>query len=60
MAGTQQKRRHYKDWFTYETRHTTFVEASWMTIFTVVLCLGLPIGFAAMFRYLIPWLFSLA
>jgi hypothetical protein len=53
------KKRHYKDWYLYETRHTTFWEAVWMLAFTVILCVGLPLGFAAMYRYLVPWLFSL-
>jgi hypothetical protein len=61
MATSQQavKKRHYKDWYLYETRHTTVLEAWWMTVFTVVLVVGLPLGFAALFRYLVPWLFTL-
>ena len=61
MATSSQvaRKRHYKDWYLYETRHTTFWEATWMTFFTVVLVVGLPLGFAALYRYLVPWLFSL-
>ncbi len=52
-------KRHYRDWYNYETRHTTPIEAFWMTVFTVALCIGLPLAFAAVFRYGLPLLGSL-
>jgi hypothetical protein len=51
-----EEKRHYHDWYNYETRKTTPLEAFWMTLFTVILCAGLPIGFAALFRYGVPFL----
>lgn len=52
-------KRHYKDWYNYETRKTSWLEAFWMTVFTVVLVVGFPLMFAAMFRYAVPYLFTL-
>lgn len=49
-------KREYRHWFYYETRRTTPYEAFWMFVFTVALCVGLPLGFAALFRYLVPLL----
>lgn len=48
--------RQYRDWYTYESRRTTPWEAFWMTVFTVALVVGFPLGFAALFRYLLPLL----
>jgi hypothetical protein len=52
-------KRHYRDWYNYETRKTSWLEAFWMTVFTVVLVVGFPLMFAAMFRYAVPYLFTL-
>ncbi|HNS96749.1 MAG TPA: hypothetical protein PLJ27_16600 [Polyangiaceae bacterium] len=52
-------KRHYKDWYSYETRQTSWLEAFWMIVFTVVLVIGFPLMFAAMFRYAVPLLFGL-
>lgn len=49
-------KRRYRDWYNYETRTTTPFDAMWMTIFTVALCVGFPLGFAALFRYGVPLL----
>jgi hypothetical protein len=57
MAG--QTKRHYRDWYNYESRRTTPSEAFWMTVFTVALVIGFPLAFAALFHYLIPLLGSL-
>lgn len=56
MAEALTKKREYRNWYNYETRRTTPYEAFWMIVFTVVLCVGLPVGFAATFRYLVPLL----
>ena len=56
MAEASIKKREYRDWYNYETRRTTPYEAFWMIVFTVALCAGLPLGFAALFRYLVPLL----
>lgn len=53
------KKRHYKDWYNYETRSTSVMEGFWMTVFTIALCVGFPLGFAALFRYAVPFLFGL-
>ena len=52
-------KRHYKDWYSYETRQTSWLEAFWMIVFTVVLVIGFPLMFAAMFRYAVALLFGL-
>jgi hypothetical protein len=52
-------KRHYKDWYQYETRKTSFFEGFWMTFFTVALVVGFPVMFAAAFRYGVPYLFGL-
>ena len=52
-------KRRYRDWYNYETRKTTPFEAFWMTVFTVALCAGFPLGFAALFRYGVPLLAKL-
>ena len=52
-------KRHYKDWYSYEPRQTSWLEAFWMIVFTVVLVIGFPLMFAAMFRYAVPLLFGL-
>lgn len=53
------KKRHYKNWYNYETRKTTFLEGFWMTVFTVALVVGFPMMFAALFHYAVPYLFGL-
>jgi hypothetical protein len=58
MADKQSKR-HYRDWYNYESRKTTPWEAFWMIVFTVALCAGFPLGFAALFRYGVPFLAGL-
>lgn len=50
------EKRHYHDWYNYETRKTTPFEAFWMTVISVVLVAGLPLGFAALFHYGVPFL----
>lgn len=52
-------KRDYHDWYNYESRTTTPWEAFWMFVFTVLLCLGFPLGFAALFRYGLPLLANL-
>jgi len=52
-------KRKYHDWYNYETRKTTPLEAFWMIVFTVALCAGFPLGFAALFRYGVPFLSGL-
>lgn len=57
--GTSGRMRHYHDWYNYESRKTTPWEGFWMTVFTVALCAGYPLAFAALFRYGIPLLSKL-
>ena len=52
-------KRKYHDWYNYETRKTSPLEAFWMIVFTVALCAGFPLGFAALFRYAVPFLSGL-
>ncbi len=52
-------KRRYRDWYKYESRKTTPAEAFWMTVFTIALCAGFPLGFAALFRYGVPLLAKL-
>lgn len=52
-------KRKYRDWYNYETRKTTIWEAFWMTVFTAALCIGFPVGFAALFMYGVPFLAGL-
>jgi hypothetical protein len=59
IGQKQGKQRRYHDWYNYETRHTTPWEGMWMVVFTVALCAGLPLMFAAMFRYGVPFLSSI-
>jgi hypothetical protein len=59
MGAAMAKKRHYRDWYNYETRKTTFLEGFWMTVFTVALVVGFPMMFAALFHYAVPYLFGL-
>jgi hypothetical protein len=54
-AAHKSAKRHYRDWYRYESRATSPWEAFWMLVFTVALCAGLPLGFAALFRYAVPF-----
>jgi hypothetical protein len=49
-------KRNYHDWYNFESRHSTPWDLFWMTVFTVALCAGFPLGFAALFRYGVPLL----
>ena len=53
------KMRHYKHWYRYESRQTSWWEAFWMTVFTAALVIGFPIMFAAAYVYGVPFLFRL-
>jgi len=53
-SKSQAVQRKYSDWYKYESRKTTPLEAFWMFVFTVALCVGFPLGFAALFRYGVP------
>ena len=52
-------KRHYKDWYRYESRRTSLYEAACMAIFTAALVFGFPLMFAALYHYAIPFLAGL-
>lgn len=54
VATEKGAKRRYHDWYQYETRQTTLWEAFWMVVFSVALCAGLPLMFAALWFYALP------
>ena len=59
VDGVMVSKRHYKDWYRYESRQTSWYEGFWMAVFTIALVVGFPAMFAAMYRYAVPFLFEL-
>jgi len=55
MAG----KRHYKDWYQYESRTTSAYEGTSMAVFTIALVIGFPTMFVLMYQWAIPLLFGL-
>jgi len=55
MAG----KRHYRDWYRYETRTTSWYEGFCMAFFAAALVIGFPVMFVLMFQWAIPMLFGL-
>lgn len=53
------KRRHYRNWFNYDSHRLGASDAFWMMVFGGAVFVGFPLMFVALYKYAIPWLFSL-